>query len=432
MKITAVKDSHSEKKDSSEKQDIFCKTSCSSARATSAYSEELRQLLESFDQHGVRVEETVKESSNETTQRVLYAGKQCIRKVIKTGGRRTGYDLLFDLQREGVPLQFVPRILDLKQGSDSEEVFIEYLEVPSLRDLILEEPLSRDAVNNIFLKICDAVIELHSQNLPIIHRDIKPSNILTNGTNVWIIDFGISRAYDALQNSDTTVFGTQGFAPPEQFGFGQTDVRSDLYQLAQTYYFMVAGHQAEKPLTKIENLDELFGKNVANVLRKASSFDPDMRQPNVLQFKQEILIALQNDFTAAASAGTIRGKVLEVREALRGKFQSAGIIWNAFLVVLFIVLLYVCCKLAFVHQSPSVSSTASADFAFNVAIYMIGFVPFCFFILFAFYDKRRISKRLKFFQEHAVIKSLALIGIGIVWLFSVASLLVALFYFRPI
>ena len=408
------------------------KDPCSSSQANSVYSEELRQLLESFDQDGVRVEETVKESSIETTQRVRYDGKQCIRKVIKNDGRRTGYDFLFDLQCEGTPLQFVPRILDLKQGSDSEEVFIEYLDVSSLRDLILEKALSRETANNIFLKICDAVIELHSQTPPIIHRDIKPSNIMTNGTNVWLIDFGISRVYDEMKNSDTTVFGTHGFAPPEQFGFGQTDVRSDLYQLAQTYYFMISGHPAEIPLAKIENLEELLGKNVANIVRQASSFDPDMRQSSVMQFRHEFLVALQKDAAAGASAGTFGGKVRKAFETLQSNFQSAAIVWNAVLVALFFVLVYVCCNLAFGPQSPSGNSSLLANLAFRLGVYIAGCVPCCFFIVFAFYDKRRIAKRLKIFQSHSVIKSIAMIGIGIAWLFSVIFFLSFVFYLRPI
>ena len=70
---------------------------------------------------------------------------------------------------------------------------------------------------------------LHSQNPPIIYRDIKPANVmLLEGTErIKLIDFGIARFHKAGKTHDTEAFGTAGYAPPEQYGKGQTDQRSD-------------------------------------------------------------------------------------------------------------------------------------------------------------------------------------------------------------
>ncbi|MEY8428384.1 serine/threonine-protein kinase [Lachnospiraceae bacterium 46-15] len=64
----------------------------------------------------------------------------------------------------------------------------------------------------------------------IVHRDITPGNILISGDGVLkLIDFGIARFKKAEQRKDTTVLGTVGYAAPEQFGFYQTDARTDIY-----------------------------------------------------------------------------------------------------------------------------------------------------------------------------------------------------------
>lgn len=85
--------------------------------------------------------------------------------------------------------------------------------------------------NKILVSLCKAISSLHRHN--IIHRDIKPSNILvTNNLEVYLIDYDISRIYKpGVVSSDTTIYGTKGYAPPEQFGFMQTDFRSDIFAL---------------------------------------------------------------------------------------------------------------------------------------------------------------------------------------------------------
>jgi serine/threonine protein kinase len=94
-------------------------------------------------------------------------------------------------------------------------------------------------------QVCDALAYLHSQPSPIIHRDIKPANIKIgpNG-RAMLVDFGIAKVYDRyLATTIGAKAVTPGYSPPEQYGGGTTDARSDIYALGATLYHLLTGRQ---------------------------------------------------------------------------------------------------------------------------------------------------------------------------------------------
>ena len=136
----------------------------------------------------------------------------------------------------------LPRIVDIIDNGVTIFVVMDYIEGESL-DKILKEygPQPEEKVIAWAKQLCDALSYLHSQKPPIIYRDMKPANVMLKpeGT-IKIIDFGIAREYKEQKMADTTVLGTKGYAPPEQYS-GQTDARSDIYALGMTLHHLLTG-----------------------------------------------------------------------------------------------------------------------------------------------------------------------------------------------
>ena len=134
----------------------------------------------------------------------------------------------------------LPRIVDIIDNGITIYVIMDYIEGESL-DKILNEygAQPEELVIGWGKQLCDALSYLHSQKPPIIYRDMKPANIMLRPEgNIKIIDFGIAREYKEQNLADTTVLGTKGYAPPEQYS-GQTDARSDIYALGMTMHHLL-------------------------------------------------------------------------------------------------------------------------------------------------------------------------------------------------
>lgn len=201
-----------------------------------------------------RVERVLKESPSEVTQlawlREEGGGElgPFVRKLIVAGAGLGGaYRELFEAERSGRHFRHLPRLLDVREEAGWLVVVMEYIPGATLGEVIrATDPAQRPVLAaRLIPVICDAVSELHEAfDSPIIHRDLTPANIVCpegDPTSPILIDLGIARSWREDATSDTTHFGTRAYAPPEQFGFGQTDVRSDVYALGMLALFCLLG-----------------------------------------------------------------------------------------------------------------------------------------------------------------------------------------------
>jgi len=100
-----------------------------------------------------------------------------------------------------------------------------------------------DAIH-IILECADAL--QHAHELSIVHRDIKPDNVLVTDTGkIKVADFGLAKAVDDEDMSMTqsgTGLGTPLYMPPEQARDAKNvDLRTDIYALGVTFYYLLTG-----------------------------------------------------------------------------------------------------------------------------------------------------------------------------------------------
>ncbi len=170
-----------------------------------------------------------------------------VKEIRKTGGGKNDAVVVNSLLVEANLMKrldhpALPRIVDIIDNGITIYVVMDYIEGESL-DKILKEygAQSEEQVVAWAKQLCDALSYLHSQKPPIIYRDMKPANVMLKPEgNIKIIDFGIAREYKEQSLADTTVLGTKGYAPPEQYS-GQTDARSDIFALGMTMHHLLTG-----------------------------------------------------------------------------------------------------------------------------------------------------------------------------------------------
>lgn len=190
----------------------------------------------------------------------------------------------------------LPRVTDHFLINDRQYLVMDFIEGDDLDHLMAKEPPGVDQALDWVLQIADALIYLHSRTIPIIHRDIKPANIKvhSNGSAV-LVDFGIAKEFDPGAQTTTGARGlTPGYSPPEQYGTGRTDARSDQYSLAATLYSLLTlkkpPDSMDRLLQKLEipppnTLNPQIPEHVSSAVMKAMSLEADNRFEDMAQFK---------------------------------------------------------------------------------------------------------------------------------------------------
>ncbi len=136
----------------------------------------------------------------------------------------------------------LPKIYHIAKKEDRLEIVREYISGDTLADVLKgRKSLPEKEAVKIAADVCDGLSDIHK--LGLVHRDINPNNIIiSSGGIAKIIDFGITRSYVPGKTSDTAILGTPGYAAPEQFGFSQSDGRTDIYALGVLLNVMLTGH----------------------------------------------------------------------------------------------------------------------------------------------------------------------------------------------
>ena len=202
-----------------------------------------------------------------------------------------GTNLQADLLRQECQMLQKLKNMELIKIPEGYQLFEENNGVYFLREYIKGIPLDRYVMKKgglkepelleTAVKICKTVEIFHGQKEPLIHRDIKPENIvLTPSGEVVLIDFGTMRFYKETGQRDTFVVGSRETAAPEQYGYTQTDRRTDVHAIGQTLLYMAAECYAIDQLAECS-----ISSRLKKVIKKACSFEPDARYKDAAELR---------------------------------------------------------------------------------------------------------------------------------------------------
>ena len=178
----------------------------------------------------------------------------------------------------------LPAVSEIFVHDDRPCIIMEFVAGQTLdeRIRVANAPLAALQVSTVCIQVARVLHYLHTRTPPVIYRDIKPSNIRLRADRVLkLIDFGVARTYKRSQTKDTVAMGSAGYAPPEQYGKGQTDARSDVYGLGATLLHLLTNitpiplHQPT--IGSIRRLNPTVNADLEAIVIRCMDHDPDKR-----------------------------------------------------------------------------------------------------------------------------------------------------------
>lgn len=187
---------------------------------------------------------------------------------------------------KSVSCPFLERLTEQSADENGAYIISEYIEgTPAYNRTFTE----KEAVNAL-QELCSAISALHKGG--IIHRDIKPANIICGADgHIRLIDFDSARLEKTYKSHDTKLLGTAGFAPPEQYGFTQTDSRSDIYSFGVTMRELLGGN-ADKPKYR-------------RIINRCTQFDPEKRYSDIMAVSRAIKRCAHPNFIPYSAVGAL-------------------------------------------------------------------------------------------------------------------------------
>ena len=236
----------------------------------------------------------------------------------------------------------LPRVSDhFVMGEQGQYLVMDFIDGEDLRQRMERlGVLSEDDVINIGAALCDALSYLHSRKPPILHRDIKPGNVkITPDGHIYLVDFGLAKVFQGSQATTTGARAmTPGYSPPEQYGTGRTDPRTDIYSLGATLYAALTGIIPEDglaramdnaQLTPVRKRSPKVSRRLATVIERAMSIDPADRFQTADDFKKGLLDSksrtqqLTGTYTVSPPPGLDVSKLAEAVDSIDATNSNA-------------------------------------------------------------------------------------------------------------
>ncbi|MCI9139894.1 serine/threonine protein kinase [bacterium 1XD42-8] len=178
------------------------------------------------------------------------------------------------------PSPYFPFLYECIIDGESLILIEEYIQGKTLEDMIHERKIDEWEGIEILLELCSALKVLHHGPPMIVCRDLKAENVMIDQHGkVKLIDFNIARIHQSGKTRDTSLLGTAEYAAPEQYGFFQTDGRTDIYALGVLLNYM---------LIKKFPVEQMIGGRGAWIVRKCTYLDPKERYQCIEELEKDI------------------------------------------------------------------------------------------------------------------------------------------------
>ena len=263
----------------------------------------------------------------------LHLGKQWAVKVIRKdapdGEDGSGRELSVEAElMKRLDHPALPRIVDILEEKGMLILIMDYIEGENLSSLLRRAgPFGEETVREWMYRLASVLAYLHGQDPPVIYRDMKPANVIRKPDgSLVLLDLGIAREYKTGRGLDTVALGTRGYAPPEQYGNAQTDIRSDIYSLGMTAAELLTGCPPDQDpyLYKTHPFRKLrpeISEEFDTILNRCLAFSPQDRYGSC----RELMADLRKQPVKKAG-GSVRGIRRYLPEKrLAGRKSSRGI-----------------------------------------------------------------------------------------------------------
>ena len=235
--------------------------------------------------------EDIKETEKTKISVVLYEATRttCILRVCKNRNLSAVCDALLQVKNPNVAL-----VYQYVYAGGNTYILEEMLSGKTIDKIIEDKGLfSEIETAKIISEVCSGLADFHKMQPPVIHNDINTSNIMICDDNrVKLFDFDISRTYKKEASKNTELFGTEEYASPEHYGYGQSEPRTDIYSLGVTMHRMLCGEYLSG------NRKCLYKGRMKKIIEKCIEIDPKKRYTSVLHLNKDLEKVLNRKKTA--------------------------------------------------------------------------------------------------------------------------------------